>query len=152
LLSSALERALRITGEELGNIQLIDWDAGHMEIAVQQGFKDEFLDCFRRVSVRDGCACGRALLLRKPIVIGDVAADRQFAPYLGIAKRAGFGAVQSTPLISMSGALVGMISTHGWHRPTQQQLEQIRTLAFETASELVRCRSAAEAERAILRS
>ena len=147
LLSAALERALLITGQELGNIQLIDWNAGHMEIATQQGFKDEFLESFHRVTMRDGCACGRALLARKSIVIDDVAADRQFAPYLGIATRAGFRAVQSTPLATFNGALLGMISTHGRYSPTPLQLEQIKTLALETANELVRCRSIEEAER-----
>jgi len=147
LLSAALKRALLITGQELGNIQLIDWDAGHMEIATQHGLKDEFLDSFRRVSVRDGCACGRALLMRKSVVIDDVAADRQFAPYLGIARRAGFRAVQSTPLTTFNGALLGMISTHGYHSPTGQQLALIKTLAVETANELVRCRSMEGAER-----
>src|SRR5262245_61702817 len=90
LLRSALDKALRITGQRLGNIQLIDWNAGCMEIAVQRGFSAEFLDCFRRVTTRDNCARGRALLTRTSIVIDDVASDRRFSPFLGVAERAGF--------------------------------------------------------------
>ena len=43
LLQSALGEALVITGQELGNIQLIDWRTGHLEIMAQQCFTDEFL-------------------------------------------------------------------------------------------------------------
>ncbi|UWU69465.1 hypothetical protein N2602_02740 [Bradyrhizobium sp. NC92] len=56
LLQSALSEALVITGQKLGNIQLIDWKTGHLEIMAQQGFSEDFLDCFRRVTIRDGCA------------------------------------------------------------------------------------------------
>ena len=141
LLKSALDKALRITGQSLGNIQLIDWEAGCMEIAAQRGFSSEFLDCFRRVTTRDDCACGRALLARTRIIIDNVAGDRRFSPFLGVAERAGFKAVQSTPLVSSSGALVGVISTHGGHSPTNEQLGQISSLAFETANELIRWRA-----------
>jgi len=62
LLVSALDRALRITNQRLGNIQLIDWKAGYLEIVAQQGFQPDFLDCSRRVTSSDSCASGRALL------------------------------------------------------------------------------------------
>ena len=46
----------------LGNVQLIDWTVGYLEIVAYQGFSDEFLHCFWRVSQLDGSACGRAHL------------------------------------------------------------------------------------------
>jgi len=49
--------------------------------------------------------------------------------------------VQSTPLISSGGALVGIISTHGEHPPTRRQLDEITMLARRTANELVRSRA-----------
>ncbi|WFU34467.1 hypothetical protein QA635_08650 [Bradyrhizobium brasilense] len=75
LLQSALSEALVITGQELGNIQLIDWKTGHLEIMAQQGLSEEFLNCFRRVTIRDGCACGRALFNRQPVILDDVTMD-----------------------------------------------------------------------------
>src|SRR5690348_12002815 len=77
----ALERALEITGRSLGNVQLADWaQLGGLEIVAQRGFGDEFLSCFRVVRIRDGCACGRALLSRDMVNIPDIALEESFAP------------------------------------------------------------------------
>jgi len=141
LINSTLHRALRITGQELGNVQLVNWEMGLLEIAAQRGFRQEFLDSFRHVSTRDGCACGRALLLRDTVVIDDVTTDRDFSPFKEIAERAGFRAVQSTPLMSSGGAIVGVISTHGNRSPNGRELEQIKSLAQEAANELIRLRA-----------
>jgi GAF domain-containing protein len=141
LINSTLDRALRITRQELGNVQLVDWEMGSLEIVAQRGFRQDFLDSFRHVSTRDGCACGRALLLRDTVVIDDVTTDRYFSPFKEIAERAGFRAVQSTPLVSSGGAVVGVISTHGGHSPNGRELEQIKSLAQETANELIRLRA-----------
>ena len=145
LLQSALGEALVITGQKLGNIQLIDWRTGHLEIMAQQGFTDEFLDCFCRVTIRDGCACGRALFNRQPVVLDDVTTDPRFLPFRGVAERAGFKAVQSTPLMTHSGALVGVLSTHGQHTPSEEQLGLIRSLAMRTANGILRGRAARSA-------
>jgi GAF domain-containing protein len=141
LLQSALSEALAIAGQELGNIQLIDWRSGHLTIAVQRGFTQEFLDCFRHVSIRDGCACGRALFNRETVVLDDVTLDRQFLPYRNVAERAGFRAVQSTPLLTNSGALIGILSTHGGDTPTAEQLALIKSLAIRTANGVLRDRA-----------
>jgi hypothetical protein len=83
LLDAALDKALAITGQELGNVQLVNWDAGYMEMVAQRGFPQEFLDCFHRVTSKAGSACGRALLLRDTVVIHDVTTDRQFFSFSG---------------------------------------------------------------------
>ncbi|MBD2200652.1 MULTISPECIES: GAF domain-containing protein [Calothrix] len=45
-----------------------------------------------------------------------IEADAKFAPQRAIAKAAGYRAVQSTPLTSRTGNLVGVLSTH-FHEP-----------------------------------
>ena len=145
LTNSALDMALRFTGQRLGNVQLVNWEGGWLEIAAQRGFHQDFLEVFQRVSIRDGCACGRALFLRQTVVIDDVSADHDFRPFVEVAKRAGFSAVQSTPLITPGGAVLGIISTHGGYNPSSPQLEQIRSLAQQTANELIRLRARVDA-------
>ena len=54
LLNPALDKALAVTGQTLGNVQLVNWDAGYMEIVAQRGFPQEFLDCFHRVTTKAG--------------------------------------------------------------------------------------------------
>jgi hypothetical protein len=50
-------------------------------------------------------------------------------------------ALSFQPNISSSGALFGILSTHGARPPTRQQLDKITTLAQQTANELVRLRA-----------
>jgi GAF domain-containing protein len=107
----------------LGNVQLMNWKAGYLEIKAQSGFGDEFLNFFKQVYLADVSACARALRKRSSIVIEDITTDRQFVPCCEILMRAGVRAVQSTPMISSSGALMGILSTHLpiLHRPGENE-------------------------------
>ena len=83
----------------------------------QRGFAANYLNAFRRLSEDDGSACARAIragqpVLIQPVLIQDVNADAEHAPYNAIATSAGYRAVQSTPLISSDGELIGVLSTH----------------------------------------
>src|SRR5262249_37084862 len=114
-----------------------------LTIAAQHGFHDKFLDFFRCVSPKSGSACARAVLRRRTIVIEDVLADDEFAPYRMIAFEAGFRAVQSTPLISSSGAFVGVLSTHfsNSHKPTELDKHAMAAVAGVTANAIIRQRA-----------
>jgi two-component system, sensor histidine kinase len=142
ILRRTLAQAMAIMDAPLGNVQLVDWRKGELEIIAQFGFAREFLERFRCVRMEDGSACGRALLLRQPVVIADVECDTGFAPYRAIARNAGFRSVQSTPIASRSGAIFGMISTH-WPtpgKPSAESMQELGTLASEAAGAIVRCR------------
>lgn len=140
LADSALQQALAITGQSQGNVQLVDWQEGFLQIMAHRGFSPKFLATFQRVRSADGCVCGRALLQRRAVVVEDLSEDERFPDLRDIGRYDGFSAVQSTPLISTSGALLGMVSTHGLCRPTNSQLERIAVLARQAANELVRLR------------
>jgi two-component system, sensor histidine kinase len=107
-----LNRGLEICQSSFDNVQLMNWPAGYLEIKAQHGFQDEFLNFFERVTLSDASACARALRNRQSIIVEDVMIDQQFAPYREIVSRAGIRAVQSTPLLSSEGSLVGIISIH----------------------------------------
>jgi GAF domain-containing protein len=111
LVDGVLEFALEVLHAERGNVQLADPVTGELTIAAHCGFGSEFLDYFAVVA-DDGSACGRAAHQRAQVVIADVTADPGFAPHRDIAAASGFRAVQSTPLSSEDGRLVGMVSTH----------------------------------------
>jgi GAF domain-containing protein len=126
--SSALQMALGVMGARKGNVQFVQWERDPaLHIVAQSGFEEEFLGCFRQVLMSDSSACGRALLLRNPVIIRDVAEDHDFTRFAAIAQRAGFRSVTSIPLISTGNALFGMLSTHG-PEPGQPSPEQLRTL------------------------
>src|SRR5262249_34536276 len=96
----------------VGNIQVYRSATQSLEIVVQRGFPPEFLERFYAVRAIDGSACARALKKRQRVVIEDVERDREFEPYRELAAAVGFRAVQSTPLLSRDGPLLGMLSTH----------------------------------------
>ncbi len=140
VLDRTLAHALAVTQTGLGNLQLFDWPARRLEIRAQRGFDAEFLSFFARVTVGDGTACARALAGRGPVIVEDVTADRDFAPFRGLARRSGFQAVQSTPLVSAAGTVVGVLSTHfpARHRPSAVQLDALRVTARVAADAIQR--------------
>jgi len=113
LLHDVLKAVTKATKTDLGNIQLFDSRRVRLKIVAQRGFGAEFLDFFSEVQ-GEGAACGAAMCARQRVIVEDVVTHPIFVrqPSQGILLRAGVQAVQSTPLITRSGELVGMISTH----------------------------------------
>jgi len=140
ILDRTLDRCLALTGTRRGNIQVMDWTSGHLEIAAQHGFDHEFLKFFARVRADDGSACGRALAAREAIIVNDVERDKAFSPASrSIVLGSGIRAVQSMPLISTSGALVGMLSVHfgAVRYPAVSELMIMKTLAQTAANAVI---------------
>jgi GAF domain-containing protein len=134
-----LHNALKLSNARFGNVQLVKWEEGFLEIESQSGFGDEFLKFFERVHFTDSSACARALRDRRSIVVEDVTKDRQFETCSDILHRANVRAVQSTPMISSSGAFVGVLSTHfpHAHRPTDTEMRGIGQAAQSAANALI---------------
>ena len=143
VLNLALSWCLKVNGTARGNIQLMDWGLGYLTIRAHHGFDQDFVRRFARVRARDGTACGRAIRDRCCIIIEDVETDREFAPYRATAEEFGFRAVQSTPLISSSGALLGVMSVHfpSRHRPTDYETQATKLLAQLAANAIIRQRA-----------
>ena len=112
LLDNLLQHAMMMCGTKAGTLQLINKTNNTLEIATSFGLCDEFIDHFRIVTCDDGSVCGRALEKRETIIIEDLTTDKSFAKHLNHALQNNVRAVQSTPLISGSGKIVGMISVH----------------------------------------
>jgi len=142
IVNCVLDGGLELTEATLGNVKLVDQRKGYLTIAAQRGFHREFLDFFNRANADDNLSiCGRALRERRAI-ISDVMLDEEFAPWRSVAERAGFRSLQSTPIISGSGALLGIVSTHFPipHQPTESKMKAVRSLANLAASAIVRVR------------
>src|SRR5262245_56684051 len=96
-----------------------------------------------RLSMRSGakpaaCNCHRRC--------EDVMSDEDFAPCLAIAERAGFRSVQSTPIVSSSGVVLGVLSTHFPvpHQPNEGEMDALRSLASLAANAIIRMRARLE--------
>jgi GAF domain-containing protein len=123
--ATVLDDVIALHGAEFGNIQMPVGD--NLRIVEQRGFSAPFLDAFRTVSREDGSACGRALRNGKPVIVPDVEEDTEYAPLRGFARKAGYRAVQTTPLLTSKGAMFGVVSTHfvNVHSPTPIEMEVV---------------------------
>jgi PAS domain S-box-containing protein len=145
LLEEVLNATIALQGADFGNVQLYNAKTQALEMVAQSGFGQDFLDHFACVN-ESGAACGRALERAERVIIEDVLTDPDFAPHRAIAAAAGFRAVQSTPLFSRSGELLGMVSTHFRqpHRPSERELRLTDLYALQ-ASELIERKRAEDA-------
>lgn len=113
-----LEQAIAMHRTNMGNIHLFDQQTSLLLISTQRGFNSDYLDYFRTVSINDHSVYARAIRAGESVMIENVEADPLYRPYRVIAAAAGYRAVQSTPLMSSGGKLVGALSTH-FRQPRQ---------------------------------
>src|SRR5215204_4849511 len=96
---------------------------------------------FLRVSSNNS-ACGMALHTKQRVIVEDVTRSEIFAgkPSLQALRDADVLAVQSLPLMSSTGKVLGIISTHfsNTQRPSEQELRLMDLLARQTADYLER--------------
>jgi PAS domain S-box-containing protein len=155
-LNFVLDAAVALTKASKGTMQLLDHSCGALRLAAQKGFDRPFLDFFAEVRDQPS-TCGAAMRTGERVIIEDVLESKMFAGTrsLDILLDAGVRAVMSTPLISSSGKLLGMISTHysAPHQPIERELRLTDLLARQAADYLERRQSeeALEASSARLR-
>jgi len=132
LLDETLTVAEAIMHADMGNVQLLDGN-GALRIACQHGFSEDFLDFFDHVTGEEG-ACGAAMHNRQQVFVEDVEQSPIFrgTPALGVMLRAGARAVQSTPIITRGGRLLGMFSTH-FRTPTRRNERDLRLVSLLAA-------------------
>src|SRR5690242_17283511 len=111
-LQEMLDVAIDITGADKGNIQLVDPETGELKLIAQSGFEEVFLNYFARETPFS--ACGSAYESQQRVIVEDVRQSALFVgtPSLKAMLEANVRAVQSTPLISSAGHVLGVVSTH----------------------------------------
>ena len=138
LLAAVLDAAMFAVRADMGNVQVAAADG--LRIVAQRGFDQPFLDFFALVKTDTACACGRALATGRRIVVEDVATDPLFAGNTAgaVIMEAGARAVQSTPILSATGKLVGVLSTHSRepHTPSASQLAALDDIASRVGNSL----------------
>jgi PAS domain S-box-containing protein len=145
LLEHVMDTAIAISGADLGmgNIRLRDPESGALRIVAQRGFRREFLEFFA-LTTEDVGSWGTAMRSLERTIVEDVTQSPIFAgtPALDVLLAAGVRAVQSTPIFTRSGALVGMLSTHYRtpRRPSEHELGLLDLVARQLADLVERTR------------
>src|SRR6185437_2413462 len=112
VLGQIVEAAIAISRADFGNMQLLLPNSS-LRIAAQRGFPQWYVDYWNEVTAGNG-SCGTALAAGQRVIVPDVEQSPIFVGTPGLEKqrRAGIRAVQSTPVVSRGGKVLGMFSTH----------------------------------------
>lgn len=137
LLNDMLDATIALHRADFGNVQLFDSETNVLDIVAHRGFGPEFLDYFSKVT-KDSTAGGLAWHHGRRVVIEDIETDPGFEPHRPMAASVGFCAVHSTPLLSRTGKVLGIISTRFRrpHRPSDDEL-RLTDLYVRHASDMI---------------
>jgi signal transduction histidine kinase len=131
-----LTAAVFVMCSDMGSMQILD-PHGSLRIVAHRGFQEPYLNFFRVVTGTTGASCGMAKSERRRIIVDDITSSSIFVgtPSLEVLLDAGVRSCQSTPLISRSGEILGVISTHYRysHRPGEHELQFLDLLARQAA-------------------
>jgi len=147
-LAEILAAAADLAGTPKGNIQIYEPESRRLRIIVHQGFGDRFLKQF--LDQGSPAVCDVAAQKVERMIWEDIAAEPalQGTVDLEVILGDGIRAIQSTPLISLDGRLLGLLNNHFSvrHRPSERELRFIDLLA-RMASDFIERYQADEAMR-----
>jgi PAS domain S-box-containing protein len=113
LFEDMLDAAIQILRADAGTIQLLDETTHELVLEATRGFGSAMTSRFARVDAFSSSSCGAALATRqRQFVTFDVPAEMDPDGTARAHFDMGLRSAQSTPLVSRSGQLLGMFSTH----------------------------------------
>lgn len=150
LYKEIVDAAVGMMRSQAASLQGMNYETQKLQLLAWRGFHPESAEFWRVVSCGSSSACGQALQNSGRIVVPDVegwdmaAGTEDHRHY----RLSNLRSVQSTPLISRSGRLVGVLSTH-WREPydpSERELRLMDVLARQ-AADLIERNMAGEALR-----
>ncbi|AKL96984.1 multi-sensor hybrid histidine kinase [Clostridium aceticum] len=141
LFEKIIDGAMQIMHSEYASIQMLHTahdNTRKLQLLAFRGFNEKAAKFWKWVPVDEaGSTCGEALRKGYRIIVSDVKECdfMQETQDLCIYLQTGIHAVQSTPLYSRNGRMLGMISTH-WsqpHQPLEGDLRLLDVLARQAA-------------------
>lgn len=126
ILEETLRTAVAFDGTDLGLISLYDPEEDRLRVGASLGFDETFLEAVQSIPPGAG-ACGACFSQHHRIIVEDVATDPILHQYRENLLRAGVRALHSTPLITGTGKMVGVLTTHFRqpHRPSDREIRLI---------------------------
>lgn len=143
-LLAIVDAAMAFTRADKGNIQLLNADGTALRMAAHRGLDEPFLEFFKLVGAEEASACGKAIHDNRRVAVENV---MESAIFDGESRKvlldAGIRAVQSTPLFTSKGQLIGLVSTHfaRTHFFEERELRWLDVLARQAADYVDRKRS-----------
>jgi PAS domain S-box-containing protein len=140
LFEKIIDAASKIMHSDFASMQILNPERGRRDewqMLASHGLDPEDIQLWQSMHADSKCNCGVALKTRRRTVIPDLeqCAVMTGNDHLTSYRQAGIRAMQSTPLISRGGQLLGTISTH-WrapHEPSERDLQLLDILARQAA-------------------
>ena len=137
LYENILDAAVAIMRSDFASMQMFDPERGELRLLAYRGFDPTAVAFWEWVRPGSGSTCGAALATGDRSIVSDIELSDFMARSedLETYRQTGIRAVQSTPLVSRAGRLLGMISTH-WrnpHPPSEHDLHLLDVLARQAA-------------------
>jgi PAS domain S-box-containing protein len=145
LYERVLDAAAAIMRSDFASMQMFYPERGELRLLAYRGFNPTAATFWERVRPGSGSTCGVALATGKRSIVPDIELCGFMAGTddLDTFRQTGIRAVQSTPLVSRAGQLMGMISTH-WrspHQPSERDLRHLDLLARQATDLIERTNS-----------
>ena len=142
-----LDAVIDLMSSDMASMQVFHPERKELGLLAWKGFHPQSATFWEWIGFDSGSSCAAALSAGRRVIVPDIEASEFVADSANTAeyRRSGIRAVQSTPLLSRSGRLLGMISTH-WrtpHQPSERDLRSLDVVARQ-AADLIE-RSQAEA-------
>jgi two-component system cell cycle sensor histidine kinase PleC len=145
----------RIIPGATGSILLIE--EGVIRHGAAPGLPNFYNEAVDGMPVGEGVgSCGSAAAMRRPVIVADVSTHPYWAPYAELARRAGFAACWSHPVIEPDGTVIATFATYYKEKrePDGDELATIRAFAeilrlaigqFRNRQDLLHAKDAAQA-------
>ena len=136
LYDGILDAAVNLMRSDMGSMQMVR-EHSALRLLAFRGFDPRFAQCYAQVSIDTNTSCGMAFQTGHRIIVPDVETCDFIVGTPAYEDYCKFGirAMQSTPLISRFGRVLGMISNH-WREPhelSEREILLIDVLARQAA-------------------
>jgi PAS domain S-box-containing protein len=142
LFEQIVETAMELMGSQCGSMQRFDPHTRELRLLAWKCFHPDSAKFWQTITAESGAALqGGQRLVVPDVRMWDVCAGSRHLEHFELS---GIRAIQSTPLISRGGEILGMISTY-WstvHEPAERELRFLDLLARQAADLLERSRNA----------
>jgi PAS domain S-box-containing protein len=137
--------AMALMPSDMASMQSIDPESGQLRLLASKGFHPQSAAFWESVNPDSASASGWAMATGSRVIVPDVETCVRMAGTADLDeyRRSDVRAVQSTPLVSRSGQLLGMLSTH-WrnpHQPAELSLRRLDLLGRQAADLIERSRA-----------
>lgn len=138
LYQSLLSTAVKLMKSDLASVQLYDEERQELVLKGTQNFHPHSVQFWQRVAACSGSVCGEALARKSRIIVPDIEATEFAKQELPVFRLSQIRSVQSTPLVSRNGKLIGMLNTQ-WkavHHLTEEDFKYFDVLVGQ-ASDII---------------